>query len=40
MLKIYSFTMKTYIKKIMLAEIQTAKLLYDENLALLLTRSL
>lgn len=32
--------MKTYIKKVLLAELQTAKLLYDENLAMLLSTSL
>ncbi len=32
--------MKTYIKRVMLAELQTAKLLYDESLAILLSTSL
>lgn len=39
-LKLYSYTLKIYLRRMMLAEIQTVKLLYDENLYSLISSSL
>lgn len=39
-LKLFSYTIKAYLKKILLAELQTVKMLYDETLILLMNTSL
>lgn len=39
-LKLYSYTFKIYMRKMLLAELQTVKLLYDEHITLLVSASL